>query len=277
MRTYISKFNIKNNLEINKTICHISDIHFFNNYNIKRFEIIKEQIKKINPDFICITGDLVDNNIIVENDYIKHLYNFFSDLGLIAKVLITLGNHDLETYKDKKRVYKYPYKFVRNIRKLENVTLLENEKKVFDNICFIGYNPTYEYYEKFEFDFDLLKNNFNLEKFKLNKNNYNILLLHTPIGIMAFENNIVDNFNLILCGHTHGGMIPSSFFGNRGLYSPNKLILPHDMRGHKKIRQTDIIICSGIYKLPKTSKLDKLNDLYAMDINEIMIKPLQNK
>ncbi len=271
MKTYISKYKIKTKKNVDIKIAHISDIHYDEYYNLKRFDLIYKDLLKIKPNYICITGDLVDNNLETHKDKIKNLYDFFEKLGTICVVLITLGNHDLETIIEGSRAYEYPFKFVKELKKLKNVKLLENDLYIDKNINFVGYNPVYKYYTKLELDFSLFENKFNIKKFKLSKNAYNILLTHTTVGLLAFENNIIDNFDLILSGHTHGGMLPSWLFGNRGLISPSKLIFPHNMRGHKKVRDTDIIICSGIYKLPKTSKLQKFNNLYAMDINEIII------
>lgn len=271
MYVYKSKNKLKTDKNVKFSLVFISDIHYCKDYNLKRFELIFNEIKKIKPDYICIPGDIVDDNSVTYLKCIDKLYHFLEKLGTITKVFITLGNHDLLKDVNDSYVKHYPFNFVNKLKKLKNVYLLEDELYQDNNVCFIGYNPSYEYYNTKELDFSLFEDKFDISKFKLKKSNYNILLLHSPIGIMAFKNNIVDNFDLILSGHTHGGMLPSWMFGHRGLISPSKILFPHDMRGHKRINNTDIIISSGIMKLSKKSKLTIFNDLYAMDINIVKI------
>ncbi len=73
-------------LGFNKKIVHISDLHF--NKNSKTKKIIRI-IKKNNPDWIFITGDLVGNVNGKEK-----VNNFIKDLEKISKVFIVLGNWD---------------------------------------------------------------------------------------------------------------------------------------------------------------------------------------
>ena len=88
-------------------------------------------------------------------------------------------------------------------------------------------------------------------------------------------------YDLLLSGHTHGGMVPKIFNRlfkkNQGLIAPNKKLFPEVARGkiernifNKKIT---IIINGGITKLGDKSAriLSKLNFFYNIDINKIII------
>ena len=60
MRIDYKKYIIKTGKKIDIKIAHISDIHFSHDYKLKRLEMIKTKIKKLKPDYICITGDTID-------------------------------------------------------------------------------------------------------------------------------------------------------------------------------------------------------------------------
>ena len=172
-------------------------------------------------------------------------------------------------------------KYIKNddikwLKKLKNNNLIVLDNKIYieNNITFLGFNPDYKYYKD-------KGNNPNKAITKINdllnnaKSNYNILLLHTPLLITRNENykNIkqLDKIDLILCGHTHGGMMPSFFPGNFGIISPERKLFPKKVRGKIKIKKTTMIISSGIIKLSRKSKITFLNDIYSSNINLINI------
>ena len=88
-----------------KRIILISDIHYFNKRIIPHLYKILDEIKRLNSDYICIAGDIVDDKNIKDQEY---LIKWFKDLSSISKVIISLGNHDfyynheLESSYDKK-------------------------------------------------------------------------------------------------------------------------------------------------------------------------------
>ena len=70
MRIEHKIYEITNKKNININIVHISDIHYAYKYKNKRLEIIKEKILTIKPNYICITGDLIDEyNITKEKEF----------------------------------------------------------------------------------------------------------------------------------------------------------------------------------------------------------------
>lgn len=100
-------------------------------------------------------------------------------------------------------------------------------------------------------------------------------MLHTPLFLTKNENykNIkqLEKIDLIICGHTHGGMVPSFIPGNFGIISPERKLFPKNVRGKIKINNTPLIISSGIIKLSRKSKITFLNDIYSSNINQINI------
>ena len=277
MRIEYKKYTINNNKNINIKIAHISDIHFSHDYKIKRLDMIKEKIKTINPDYICITGDLIDIYDVIHDTNFKDFEKWLKEISKIAKTIISIGNHEYI------KMTETGYTRIENIdwlKKIQdnNIIVLNNEIYNDEKITFIGYNPNYDYYYK-----DKEKNpqtqNENIEKLieRINKN-YAILLLHTPI-VLTKNNNYkkiknYEKIDLVLSGHTHGGLIPSFIPGNFGIVSPRRDLLTKKVRGRVKLENTNLIISSGIMKLSRKSKITYLNDIYGSNINEIDI---QNK
>lgn len=272
MRFEIKKYEIETK-EINTTIAHISDIHFSVNYKIKRLEKLKAKLKEQSPNYICITGDLLDEYEVVETKEIEKFTNWIKEISEISKVIISLGNHDfIEKINNKY----FEHKKTKWIEDLENnkIKILNNKIYKENKITFIGYNPNHEYYNKYK-EKRIEKYNEEISKIiPKEKKSYNILLLHTPNLFTKNYNNIdnLNNIDLILCGHTHGGMIPSWIPGTFGIIGPNKLWFPKKIRGKIKLDKTTLIISSGIVKLSKKSKIEKLNDIYSSNINIIKLK-----
>lgn len=252
-------------------IVQIADIHFSIGYNLKRLNKLFNEIDKIKPDYVCIVGDLIDEYDVVETNYINFLTDWLKLLSYKYKVIISLGNHDFIVKEGKHYIEHNNIDWLLEL-KSDRLIVLDNDVYSENGINFIGYNPNYEYYytykEKSFFDYDCIS------KLFCNLRGYNILMVHTPILIVSNYKNI-KNFSLIdlvLCGHTHGGMVPSFFPGHFGILSPTKTLFPKYIRGKVRCGKSDLIISSGVVKLSRKSKISLLNDIYSYNINVINIK-----
>ena len=103
-------------------------------------------------------------------------------------------------------------------------------------------------------------------------------MIHTPFLLLRNDNyrkiKNLKKLNLILSGHTHGGMVPSFIKGNNGIISPERELFPKNVRGKIDLDNNSIIISTGVIKLSKKSKISILNDIYGTNINEIVIKDI---
>lgn len=167
--------------KINKKIVLISDIHYYNHKNMKKLNIILTKIKILNPDYICIPGDLIDEAKIFDED---NLINFLTNLGKITKVIISVGNHEL--FVTKKHIKTINEKLIKRIRKIDNIIYLNNEIYKDNNINFIGITLPFEYFYKLGEDNNYFIDYFN-NHFKSIDDGYNILLCHSPISISNKE------------------------------------------------------------------------------------------
>jgi len=66
-------------------------------------------------------------------------------------------------------------------------------------------------------------------------------------------------------------MVPSFTPGNFGIIDPCKRLFPKNIRGKINLKNTTVIISSGITKLSRKSRLTKFNDIYGININEINV------
>lgn len=270
------KYEIENNVKVNKKIIHISDIHYSEKYNKKRLSLLFNEIKKTNPNYICITGDLIDDYSITKNIEFKYFENWLKDLSKICKIIIIIGNHEYIKKENKKYIFNNDIEWLNNIKN-ENIIVLNNQIYSDENIDFIGYNPYFKNIN--ENNMDIIKQINNIDNLiKKSKKDFKIFMIHTPFLLLRNDNyRKIKNFkelNIILSGHTHGGMLPSFIKGNNGIISPERELFPKNVRGKIDLDNNSIIISTGVIKLSKKSKISILNDIYGTNINEIVIKDI---
>ena len=220
-------------------IVQISDLHnkSFGKNNIN----LINKIDQINPQVVLITGDIIDGenkNFQVSLDLLINLTNRY-------KVYYITGNHEqkalVKRYKD---LYKEYFKKLHDLRAIH----LDNEKiqikKGNSHINLYGLTIPFKCY-KYLFDKDKstdLDENFIQNSLPLiNKNEYNILLAHTPFYFDEYERWGAD---LILAGHVHGGIIRLPFVG--GLLSPNRQFFPKYDFGKYDKNDSTMIVSKGL-------------------------------
>lgn len=269
--------------DMNKRICLIADIHFSENYNLETFSYILANVKENRPDFICIPGDLLDDNNVSNINKIDNLINFIKQLSDIGSVIISLGNHDITNFVGHKRTYLFNEKWYLNLNTIQNVYFLNNKSLIRDNITFIGLSNSFSYYYSKPNE-DVNKFIDELDNFiKVRPNTYNILLCHSPVcplkkdTIQKSKN--IKKIDLILSGHMHNGLTFKFLDkkGTRGIIGPFNKILPKYARGYtfKYInnRKVNLIINGSVIKFSNEAPkiFHKLNFLYPINIDYIDI------
>ncbi|MEE1220159.1 MAG: metallophosphoesterase [Ruminococcus sp.] len=216
----------------------ISDLHNkeFGADNKRLISTIKKQA----PDFIAVAGDMV----VQENQDISIFKNLLTELKDIAPTYFCYGNHEL-ALRDK-------IDFKSEINST-GALLLDNEYITFkkNNETFlIGGLSDFPYYEFNAPNFDTPEKHFWESFNEKSEHQYTILLHHQPEYIADIAKN--SNIDLILCGHTHGGIVRLPFIG--GLKAPNQSFPPKYDKGQYSLNHTEMIISSGLgnsYNLPR--------------------------
>ncbi|MGN0621111.1 MAG: metallophosphoesterase [Porcipelethomonas sp.] len=231
------------------TVAVISDQHASAGPLAIPNEKIISKIKKINPDIVCVLGDMHSTDATDEEKQISmDLMTDIIDEGF--RLYFVLGEHD-------DRTNRYVSKMEAN-----GINVLDQESetiKIKDTaITLYGISNAW-----FSPSFDL-KN-----EFDLNKDTYNILLAHIP----RFDDYSDFGADLTVCGDTHGGIIQIPFLGP-AYYDDT--VLPELRYGSEKIYDKGLFrnekgymfITSGIGNYPVASRFNN-----RPEIGEIVIEP----
>lgn len=214
--TKVSLSSKKINNEIH--IAVISDYHAIEGKFSIRGERVINKIKKIDPDFVCVLGDMHS----LQADENEKQLSMDLMTGIIKsgyKLFFVLGEHD-------DRTNGYVEKMKKNgIRVLddEHVSVAVKDSKI--NI----YGISNAYFSP-EFD---LRNQFDIDK-----NEYNILMAHIPM-YGDYEKFGAD---LTLCGDTHGAIIQIPLLGP--LYFDNEFF-PERKRDKSQVYDKGLFDYSG--------------------------------
>jgi len=163
----------------------LSDVHI-GSRSVAFLEKVMFRVNRLQPDFVCITGDFIDAPGVTENQ-------LRSLKSVVGPIYFSIGNH--EKYEDLPTIEKVLSNL--GLHVLRNRTLHKN------GVQFIGID---------DMD-DALQVSRELSKMEVDDDCYSILLYHRPRGLEAAAAAGVD---LMLSGHTHGGqIIPFNLVVNR--------------------------------------------------------------
>ncbi len=174
-------------------IVQFSDIYFGGTITEKELENIVTKINELKPDILVFTGNLFDESIHLSNDSKNNLKN------ILQKTTASIGKYSIKGNQDYSDI-----SFFEEVMKEANFKVLNNENIP---IYYKGTTPIYlsgvpSISRK---EHDLSKCFIQEEE----KNAYQILLLHEPI---LFDE-ISRDTNLVLSGHSLGGLIRVPFLG----------------------------------------------------------------
>lgn len=221
----------------NYTIVQLSDFHS-KGYKDTTGIIINE-IEKINPDIIVMTGDMISWD--VEN--IDELERLINELAPKYPTYYINGNHEELAEILKSKEYE---NFINDIKSL-GVSILKNNyiQVIRDNESINLYEidipldgPTGLYVTEEQLD----DNYINDVLGKVDESEFNILLAHNPLFIDDYSRWGAD---LVLSGHMHGGIIRIPIIGV-GIASPEKDYFPKYDAGEFKVGNTTMIVNRGI-------------------------------
>ncbi len=167
----------------------ISDLHIGGLIEENVVRGIVQQINALNPDFIVLTGDIVDAEISRVSKAIEEISKLQAPLG----IYFVLGNHE----------YFHGIEPLMKALKTLNIVVLENAcvqiQKGESRLNLAGV------YDLFGRRIGALEPNLDKALEKRNPNYPLVLLAHQPKFALEVEES--HNVDLILSGHTHGGQI----------------------------------------------------------------------
>ncbi|MBO5036529.1 MAG: metallophosphoesterase [Clostridia bacterium] len=219
---------------------HIKTVHISDLHNVMWGDGQSELLEKIDeysPDIAFFTGDIAD-----EYSDTAPAVLMLKEMQKRCMCFYVAGNHErkLENTDD----------FIATIRSLD-ITVLEADKdQITVDDCSITvcgvfdprfYSTEEAYDEKWISD---------VKKCAEYNENFTVFLSHRPEKAEFYAEN---GFDLVLCGHAHGGQIriPGIF---NGIYAPHQGLFPKYAGGRYDFDKTTVIVSRGLKKdwLPRT-------------------------
>lgn len=174
-------------------IAHISDLHFSRWFKPKRMNKIIRSTIENKPDLIVFTGDLIDDYKKWPRQSTSRLVEKLKKLSAPMGKVAVLGNHD---YRSDGQY------FVKEVLESADFTVLTNEmlfgsnNKISMSIAGVDSEekkPQYNYAPTLA--------------------EWQLLLIHQPDLVSRVDN--IQEYDLVLAGHSHGGQIRLPFFKGR--------------------------------------------------------------
>ena len=217
----------------------ISDFH--NRRYIGGAQKILQEIKNESPDFIVAAGDLVDRrkpNFDISRE-------FLDGLCKIADTYYVTGNHERALGREDA------------VKKLDcKSTLLDGEYKIFDEFSIVGIPDTLgDSDNKYA---DLLSIFERLE-------NYKIAVVHRPVQFDSYLDISKYDVDLLLCGHTHGGVVRIPFFG--AFLSPDEGFFPKYSEGVYRKNGTTMVVSVGMGNTFLPLRINNFPEIVVLEIN----------
>lgn len=217
-------------------IAFLSDLHA-RKYGKNNLRLIK-MVSKTKPDFIVLGGDIMNASSFRSKDNVA--IDAISGLSNIAPVFYAPGNHEKKLSENEKQRDRYEdYMF-----ELEcmDVTWLQDQKAILtEDIYIYGLDIDSDYYTKFssgpKMPVEYIENKLGIPDGR----KFNIMLAHTP---EFFDSYVRSGFDLVLCGHYHGGTINLPWIGP--LIAPQFKWRPQHSGGAYKKNGTSVIVTRGI-------------------------------
>jgi uncharacterized protein len=168
------------------TVVHLSDLHLGDLVSLERLRWIVKRVNELRPDLICVTGDVLDNDVCRGTDYCRLLLELKAKHGVVA----VTGNHEF---------YAGIGLFEELARKSKWRVLRNQAWNIEGKLAVIGLDD--DAGKSFKFPGPDLAAALRSVPAGIPR----ILLYHRPEG---FAGAVRQGIDLQLSGHTHAGQIP---------------------------------------------------------------------
>ena len=257
----ITKYEFENEKEL--TIALFSDIHYYSKLNLKKLSEIENRLNELKPDYVFVTGDIIDRIEVTVEPEFKYLLSFLERLADISKLILNFGNHDIRCH-DKKKYNNW-------WEKLDSRIIILNNKEYEDEYIYVyGISLGEDYYKGERTNIKQLIQK--IDEANIKDDKYNILLFHSPVNFTDEEIKKRNKFDLVLTGHTHNGLTPHFIPGNFGLVAPSHACFLKNARNSFKSGKSEVIISGGITKLSRGTHLRIFDRFFASDLVYIYLK-----
>lgn len=229
------------------TLAIIADLHSCF-YGIEQHELLDE-VSAQNPDIILFAGDIIDEST---NEFpSSNAYIVLKECAKICPCFYSTGNHE---YYNKISAEKLKTNVENcDVKVLDGIEQTICIKNIEINIC--GIDDICAGIDIVEKELDNCANKIKIINQK-NTSNYSVLISHRPFMI---EKYLEYPFDLIICGHEHGGQFAIPGLIN-GFYSHEEGLLPQHSGGLYYYSNNKKVICKSrnnqLFISPVTQNLE---------------------
>ncbi len=233
---------VKNDIRI----VHISDLHIAPWALPENYTGYIQKINELDADYVFITGDFITHY----KELIPSSSEALSQIKASKGIFCVPGNHDYWVDAD--------YLIVALEEKGFKFLLNESYHSAIDKLTIVGVDDKYTHHNNLEKADE--KNGVGDETIK-------ILLSHTPDIIEDIKEN---QFDIILCGHTHGGQVRAPVFG--AFYIPSKYKTRFDQGWFYK-KNSHIYVNRGLGSISPPIRLFSKKEICVIEISAGNGKP----
>ena len=217
-------------------IVFLADLHS-RTYGKDNIRLIR-MVSSARPDFIILGGDMITASLFADKD--DRTVSLLSALVNIAPVFYGPGNHEKKLSEEpglKERFNEYSFE----LECLDIPYLADKCEILTENTCVYGLDIDSCYYKKINQEKPITEKYIYEKLGHPDTDKYNILIAHTPAFFNVYVNT---DFDLILCGHYHGGVADLPWIGP--VISPDLKFRPEHCAGAYRKSGKVVIVTRGI-------------------------------
>ena len=241
-------------------IAFLADLHS-RQYGEGNHKLLK-MVSRAKPDFIILGGDMLTASHFLNRDEIT--ISTLEGLGNIAPVFYVPGNHEkkLMESEDEKQSERWD-DFQFELECMDLNWLVDTHEIMTEDMDVYGLDIDERFYTKFGKS-PMMSVNYIQEKLgQPDRRRFNILVAHSP---EFFDTYAKTGYDLVLCGHYHGGMVNLPWTGP--LIAPNFTFRPEHCGGAYKKGGSVIIVTRGIGSHGVNIRLFNRPEVVLIDIKQ---------
>lgn len=279
-RNFKETFYCVSSMKVNNKIrvIQISDLHDCT-YSADNAKLV-ERIEKLEPDIIVLTGDCINET----TESTDKIVNLCEKLAKVAPSYYIYGNNEVEKYYDIPLTQEaLDEKFGFNDENSVPSKLLEITDSLTSELENVGVKVLKNAYDTITVGsttvdvYGVLTSNPSSfwtyagetfdEHIYLNENNFKITAIHEPLVFEEYSPNSWGD--LLIAGHTHGGMVKIPVIGP--LYTTDGGLLPargdHYVYGRYDVQGRPLIVSSGLEN-KSIFRINNQPELVVIDVNK---------
>ena len=246
-------------------IVFLADLHS-RSYGKDNIKLIR-MVSRAKPDFIILGGDMLTASAFINRDSVT--VTTLEGLGNIAPVFYVPGNHEKKMMEsDKTKMSERWEDYLFELECMDLTWLADKSEIMTEDMYIHGLDIDLEHYAKFGKNPTMSTPYIYQKAGKPDDSRFHILVAHTP---EYYDTYAKTDYDLILCGHYHGGMMNLPWIGP--LIAPNYRFRPEHSGGAYRKNGKVIIVTRGIGSHGINIRLFNRPEVVVIDIKHTEEKP----